>query len=119
MWGITIFSLGSPGANVLDSPVVTSSPSLVSMAFRMRNLISLNLSPDFCVAIFPVLRCCTVAWHASLLCCALIHAALLEKDVSGNMAAHLAAGSITVSAISLRNLCIEQFSDEQLAVCLL
>ena len=119
MWGITIFSLGSPGENVLDSPVVTSSPSLVSMAFRMRNLISLNLSPDFCVAIFPVLRCCIAALHASLLCCALIHAALLEKDVSGNMAAHLAAGSTTVSAISLRNLCIEQFSEVQMAVCLL
>ena len=59
------------------------------------------------------------ALHASLFCCAVIQAARLERAVLGKIAAHLAAGSMTVSAISLRNLWMEQVSAVHLGVCLL
>ena len=54
MCGTTIFSLGSPGTKMLESPLVTSNPSGAIVAFLMRNLILLLTSPPFIVAVVVV-----------------------------------------------------------------
>ena len=78
------------------------------MAVRMRNLISLLRSPGFCDGTLPVVRCSLADLHESLFSCAASHAALLKKELSGLTAAHLAAGSMTVSDSSFMKLCMEQ-----------
>ena len=50
--GTMIFSFGSPGTNILESPLVTSNPSEAILAFRIRNRISLFRSPDLVVGVF-------------------------------------------------------------------
>ena len=97
--GMTIFSLGSPGTKMLESPLVTSKPLGASVAFLMRNLISLFTSPPFVVGTFPVVRWSFADLHESLRSCAASHAAQLKKEAS-----HLAAGSTTVYVSSLMNL---------------
>ena len=117
MWGTTIFSRGSPGVNTVDSPLVTSSPSGAIVALRIRNLISLCMSPLLAVGVFPDIRCDRAARQLSLRSCAAFQAARLKKDASCFIVAHLVAGSITVSDISLINLCIEQVSALQVEGC--
>ena len=53
-----IFSLGSPGTKTVESPFVTSSLLGAMVAFLIRNLILLFISPDFVLGTFPVIRCC-------------------------------------------------------------
>ena len=54
--GTIIFSLGSLGTKMLESPFVTNSPSGAIVACLMRNLISLFMSPAFMVGTFPEIR---------------------------------------------------------------
>ena len=51
--GTIIFSLGSPGTNMVESPFVTRRPSGAIVACFIRNLISLFISPGFVVGTFP------------------------------------------------------------------
>ena len=66
LWGTIIFSLGSPGTKIVESPFVTSSPSGAIVACFMRNLISLFMSPGFEVGTFPDDRCEMAARQESL-----------------------------------------------------
>ena len=50
------FFLGSPIVKVVALPFVMRKPSGAMVALRMRNLISLFMSPDFVVGTFPVAR---------------------------------------------------------------
>ena len=54
--GTMIFSLGSPGVKMLESPLVTRRPSGASLACLIRNLILLLRSPALEVGVFPDMR---------------------------------------------------------------
>ena len=54
--GTIIFSFGSPGTKILESPLVTSSLSEANLAFCIRNRISLFKSPALVVGVFPDIR---------------------------------------------------------------
>ena len=117
--GTMIFSLGSPGINMVESPFVTSRPSGAIVACFIRNLISLFISPAFVVGTFPEIRWDLAAQQKSLLFCACNHAARLKNVVSGWIGPHLVAGSRTVSDMSEMNLCIAQWSVSHSEGCLL
>ena len=102
--GTTIFSFGSPGTKVLESPLVTRRPSGAMVACLLRNLISLLRSLPFVVGTFPVVKWSLADLQESLRSCAASYASLLKNDASTFSGAHLAAGSITVSVSSLMNL---------------
>ena len=89
---------------MVESPLVTKSPSGANFACLIRNLISLLRSLPFVVGTFPVVKWSLADLQESLRSCAASHAALLKNDASTFMGAHLAAGSITVSVSSLMNL---------------
>ena len=105
-----LFSLGSPSVKIVESPLVTNSPSGAMGAFLIRNLISLFMSPALFVGVLPKIRCLLTDQQESLFSWAESQAALLKNDESAFMGAHLAAGSMTVSDKSLINLCIEHDS---------
>ena len=79
MCGTIIFSLGSPGTYIFESPLVTKSPLVANFVFLIRNLISLFRSPDFVVGVFPDFKWVLAALQESLLLCAWIQAALFKK----------------------------------------
>ena len=64
---------------MVESPLVTKSPSGASLACLIRNLISLLRSPGLVVGVFPDIRWVLAALQESLLLCAWIQAALLKK----------------------------------------
>ena len=64
---------------MVESPLVTRSPSGANFACLIRNLISLLRSPGFEVGVFPDIRWVLAALHESLLFWAWIQAALLKK----------------------------------------
>ena len=112
--GTTIFSFGSPGTKMLESPLVTRRPSGAMVVFLMRNLILLLTSLPFVVGTFPVVRCSLAALQESLCSCAASRAALLKNDASNFSGVHLAAGSTTVFVSSLMNLWIAHVCASQL-----
>ena len=77
--GTIIFSFGSPGTYILQSPFVTKRRSGASLAFLIRNLISLLTSPALDEGVLPDIRWVFAALQESLLSCAWIQAALLKN----------------------------------------